>query len=70
MNAATIPPDPANTIQNNLICLLKTAIAQVDVHGTRVEANVPFDEGAQRCFMSNQLAKKLKLSPQLKHGNH
>ena len=64
VTAAIVPPEPATTVPTNSICLLKTAVAQVDVNGVRVEANVLFDEGAQRSFMSNQLAKKLQISPQ------
>ncbi|XP_065917547.1 uncharacterized protein [Dysidea avara] len=62
MNAAIIPPEPAT--RTNSMCLLKTAVAQVSVNGIRVEAHILFDEGAQRSFMSNQLAKKLMISPQ------
>ena len=64
VTAAIVPPEPATTVPTNSICLLKTAVAQVDVNGVRVEANVLFDEGAQRSFISNQLAKKLQISPQ------
>jgi len=70
MNAAIIPPEPASASHTNSMCLLKTAVAQVSVNGIQVEANILFDEGAQRSFMSTQLAKKLMISPQrMEHIN-
>ena len=43
--------------------LLKTAITQVSVDGIQAEANILFDEGSQRSFMSEKLAKTLRISP-------
>ncbi|XP_065892768.1 uncharacterized protein [Dysidea avara] len=45
------------------LCLLKTAVAQVNVGGIHAEANILFDEGAQRSFMTKKLAKALNISP-------
>ena len=44
-------------------CLLKTAIATVRVHNTCVSANILFDEGAQRSFVTEALATQLGADP-------
>ena len=46
---------------NHNISLLKTAIAVVTTDDRRAEANILFDEGAQRSFITKQLAKDLHL---------
>ena len=43
--------------------LLKTAIAPVSFRGLTTDANILFDEGAQRSFISRKLANKLELIP-------
>jgi len=45
------------------ICLLKTAIAPVIGDDTQVNANILFDEGAQRSFICSHLAEKLHIVP-------
>ena len=47
------------------VCLLKTAIAQVSspTVTTEIEGNILFDEGAQRSFITQALAKELQLQP-------
>ena len=45
------------------VCLLKTAVAPVVNGHTRIHANILFDEGAQRTFISTQLAAKLQVTP-------
>ena len=45
------------------VCLLKTAIAPVISGGTRINANILFDEGAQKSFICSELASKLQLIP-------
>ena len=45
------------------VCLLKTAVTEVKSDKTSVIANILFDEGAQRSFISQQLADVLQLSP-------
>ena len=44
---------------------LKTAVATVSAEGTYVEANILFDEGSQRSFITKSLADCLTLQP---HG--
>lgn len=43
--------------------LLKTAIAPVCVKSQSIEANILFDEGAQRSFITEELAGKLQMQP-------
>lgn len=45
------------------MCLLKTAIAFVRANNQRVSANILFDEGSQRTFITQALASKLDLRP-------
>ena len=49
---------------NRNLCLLKTAVATVSSSNYRAEANVLFDEGSQRSFMSQSLANTLQLQLQ------
>ena len=44
-------------------CLLKTAIATVSAGDRYTRANILFDEGAQRSFISQKLADQLQLCP-------
>ena len=44
-------------------CLLKTAIATVVGTSLQTEANVLFDEGSQRSFLTEKLANDLELTP-------
>ena len=44
-------------------CLLKTAVAMVSTSNVTMEGNIIFDEGAQRSFITQELAKKLNLQP-------
>ena len=44
-------------------CLLKTAIGLVRVGSTRISANILFDEGAQRSFVTETLAAQLGANP-------
>ena len=50
------------------VCLLKTAIANVSAGETTVEGHILFDEGAQRSFITQELANQLQLQPS-KHEN-
>ena len=45
------------------ICLLKTAIAPIIGSGKSMNANILFDEGAQRSFICSQLANELHVVP-------
>ena len=47
----------------NSVCLLKTAVAKVVSDVGSATANILFDEGAQRSFISKELANTLKLTP-------
>ena len=51
------------TIPLLFVCLLKTAIAPVIGSDTRMNADILFDEGAQRSFICSQLANKLHVVP-------
>ena len=44
-------------------CLLKTAVAMVSTPNVTMKGNIIFDEGAQRLFISQELATKLNLQP-------
>ena len=64
---------PANTTSNaslttlaparNSTCKLKTVIATVVGAGSQSEANVLFDEGSQRSFLTEKLVSELALTP-------
>ena len=41
-----------NNSEHNSMCLLKTAVAIVKVNNNKVIANILFDEGAQRSFIT------------------
>ena len=43
------------------VCLLKTAVAPVSSSKVQIEANILFDEGSQRSFISQNLANSLQL---------
>ena len=45
------------------VCLLKTAIANVSAGQTTMEGHILFDEGAQRSFITQELADQLQLQP-------
>ena len=74
-NQAPNPPTPVTTTltsnpqssvlfnSNGSVCLLKTAVTEVKSDKTSAVANVLFDEGAQRSFISQQLADALHLTP-------
>ena len=55
--SVTTPP------QQNNVCLLKTAIATVTNNNRNAEAYVLLDEGSQRSFVTQDLAKKPVLQP-------
>ena len=45
------------------VCLLKTAVANVYANNTGIEANILLDEGSQRSFLTECLARSLQLQP-------
>ena len=65
VTAAIIPPEPVIESPTNNVCLLKTAVTQVNAGELQAEANILLDEGAQRSFISDKLAHQLKITPQL-----
>ena len=50
-------------IAGDNVCLLKTAIANVYANDTGIEANILLDEGSQRSFLTEGLAKSLHVQP-------
>ena len=50
-------------IAGDNVCLLKTAVANVHANGTGIEANILLDEGSQRSFLTEGLARSLRLQP-------
>lgn len=50
--------------------MLKTAVATLTSDTTEVEANVLFDEGSQRSFITEDLARALSLTPHHKEDVH
>ena len=64
---ATLAPTDSQTSvlfnPSSSICLLKTAVATVSSDKLSATANILFDEGAQRSFISQTLADSLQLSP-------
>ena len=52
------------------VCLLKTAIATVVHKGVQTRANILFDEGSQRSFLSQRLANNLAIRPYQKETIH
>ena len=62
----TLASNPQSSVlfnQGDSICLLKTAVTEVVSDKVRAVANILFDEGAQRSFISQQLANTLNLTP-------
>ena len=47
----------------NTACLLKTAIAPISAGDVKAQANILFDEGAQRSFISAEMAAELHITP-------
>ena len=62
-----VPTVPATSASlhstGSYTCLLKTAIGNVAAKSYCVEANILFDEGSQRSFLSQNLADRLNLHP-------
>jgi len=58
----TVTSPPLSALHTS-ICLLKTAIADISAGLTTVEGHILFDEGAQRSFITQELADTLELQP-------
>lgn len=61
--SANIVPASTHKPQTFTTCLLKMAIATVSAENIRTSANILFDEGAQRSFITTQLAAELQIIP-------
>ena len=65
---SSVPSQPVQQstqyhVSSSDLCLLKTAVATVSYSGTHVDANILFDDGSQRSFVSRGLANCLQLKP-------
>ena len=58
-----LTPASCSEAPRNPTCLLKTAVAPIVAGNTRSQANILFDEGAQRSFISAEMANELQISP-------
>ena len=58
----TVTSPPLSALYTS-VCLLKTAIADISAGLTTVEGHILFDEGAQRSFITQELADTLQLQP-------
>ena len=68
VHATITPITPASINSTNInmsgtTCLLKTAIAMVGSEQFKAEANILFDEGAQRSFIRQNLVRQLQIKP-------
>ncbi|XP_065893821.1 uncharacterized protein [Dysidea avara] len=57
-----------NSHSHNYTCLLKTAVTPVIAGSIKTQANILFDEGAQRSFISAELATELCIQPTSTQG--
>ena len=57
------PASPCAALHTVTTCLLKTAVAPIIAGSNRTQANILFDEGAQRSFISIDMVKELGISP-------
>ena len=62
-NTATLTTLTPPQLTRNAACLLKTAIATVVGSGLQAEANILFDEGSQRSFLTEKLVSELAVEP-------
>ena len=58
---SSTPHDLSLYLAGDSVCLLKTTVATVSSSKVQVEANILFDEGSQRSFISQKLANSLQL---------
>jgi len=57
------PASPCTTLQLATTCLLKTAVAPAVAGNRKTSANILFNEGAQRSFISTNMVEELSISP-------
>lgn len=55
-------------LHENTVCLLKTAVAPIHVGDVKKQANILFDKGMQRSFISAEMAAKLNIIPTTTEG--
>ena len=64
------PASPCAALHTVTTCLLKTAVAPIIAGSNRTKANILFDEGAQRSFISIDMVNKLGISPNSTTDNY
>jgi len=71
LTVSILPKSPeTNMLPNNVACLLKTDIVEVRSGINFCKVHILFDEGAQRSFMTQQLADTLKVKLYTHHRIH
>ena len=68
VHTALTPASHPGSLCNSTVCLLKTAIAPIIAGDVRKQANILFDEGAQRSFISAEMAAELNIIPTTTEG--
>ena len=61
--AGLLTPTSCCETPQSMTCLLKTAVAPVIAGNVKTQANILFDEGAQRSFISEEMASELQITP-------
>ena len=61
--AGLLTPMSHRKAPQNTTCLLKTAVAPIIAGNTKSQANILFDKGAQRSFISAEMANELQITP-------
>jgi len=61
--AGLLTPASCCKTPKSTACLLKTAVAPIIANGIKSQANILFNEGAQRSFLSAEMASELQISP-------
>ena len=61
--AGLLTPTSCCEAPQSMTCLLKTAVAPVIAGNIKTQANILFDEGAQRSFISAEMASELQITP-------
>ena len=62
------PASHRGSLRNSTVCLLKTAVAPIIAGDVGRQANILFDEGAQRSFISADMAAELNIIPTTTEG--
>jgi len=65
----TLTPTSCHSpLHDNTVCLLKTAVAPIYAGDIKKQANILFDKGAQRSFISAEMAAELNIMPATTEG--